>query len=338
MRRSSQQGISLIELMIAMVIGLMLMAGMLRMYQGTKRSYQMQDTLSQRQESARFAAHMLMGDAQMAGFRGCLRDNGIALNALTDAGDFLYDFARHAEGYDAQSSAWAPALPIAVPAPLTGTDVLVLRTVTDPQVSLAEAMPGSSSVLNTNGELNPVPPLADGDIVFVSDCGGTSIFQITGYDVDTGEIDHATGSALEPGNATEDLGRLYAAGAQIFRLSTTSYYIAPSAAGTGPALWRRVGTTAAEELAAGIENMQVQYGEDTDADQVADNWENAGTVGDWDNVVALRVALLVAGVRNRVTEPDPRQFTLLDQVVGPFNDGRLRRVLNFTVALRNHLP
>jgi type IV pilus assembly protein PilW len=86
-----------------------------------------------------------------------------------------------------------------------------------------------------------------------------------------------------------------------------------------------------------VENLQVLYGEDSDADQVADNWRTAGAVADWSNVVALRVALLVAGVRDRVTDADPRQFVLLDQTAGPFNDGRIRRVLNFTVALRNHL-
>ena len=96
---------------------------------------------------------------------------------------------------------------------------------------------------------------------------------------------------------------------------------------------------AAQELAEGVENLQVRYGVDTDGNTTADEYRTANNVGatEWANVVSLQVAILVTGVTDRVVETDPRQFTLLDQVVGPFADGRLRRVLSFTVALRNRL-
>ncbi len=335
-RRFSQHGVGLVEIMVAMVIGLVLMAGMFRVYLGTKRSHQMQDTLSQRQESARFAALTLTGDAQMTGFRGCLRDSGAVRNTLNDASDFLYDFRRHVQGFDAQPDGWSPSLADTIPEPVPGTDVLTLRGITDPRVFITDDMPSVSADLKTNEDLDPAP-LADGDIVLISDCGGAAVFQITNYTVASGNIVHNTGALFAPGNATKDLGRRYSAGSQIFRLSTTSYFIAAGANGTGPALWRQVGAEPAQELAAGVENLQVLYGEDSDADQVADDWRTAGAVVDWGSVVALRVALLVAGVRDRVADADPRQFVLLDELAGPFNDGRVRRVLSFTVALRNHL-
>lgn len=338
-RRSLQHGVGLVEIMVAVVIGLMLMAGMLRIYLGTKQSYQMQDSLAQRQESARFAAHTLMGEAQMTGFRGCLYDGGTVVNTLNDAGDFLYDFGRHVQGFDAEDEDnWQPALPgaIADPDPVAGTDVLTLRSIADPQVFITENMASNSADPNTVDD-PATPLLAAGDIVLISDCGGAAIFQVSNYTMADGTIMHDTGTSVVPGNATQDLGRRYPIGSQIFRLSTTSYFIANSTTGSGPALWRQVDADPAQELAAGVENFQVQYGEDTDADQVADAWRNAGDVGNWNNIVALRMALLVAGVRDRVSPADPREFTLLDQVVGPFDDGRLRRVLNFTVALRNRL-
>lgn len=337
-RRSLQQGVGLVEIMVAVVIGLMLMAGMLRIYLGTKQSYQMQDSLTQRQESARFAAHLLMSEAQMAGFRGCLHDSGTVVNTLNDAGDFLYDFGRHVQGFDAEDDDWQPSLPGAItnPDPVPGTDVLTLRSIADPQVFITENMASNSADPKTV-EDPATPLLAAGDIVLISDCGGAAIFQVSNYTMADGTIMHDTGTSVVPGNATQDLGRRYPTGSQIFRLSTTSYFIANSTSGSGPALWRQVDADAPQELAAGVENFQVQYGEDTDADQVADVWRNAGAVGSWTNIVALRMALLVAGVRDRVSPADPREFTLLDQVIGPFDDGRLRRVLNFTVALRNRL-
>ena len=54
-------------------------------------------------------------------------------------------------------------------------------------------------------------------------------------------------------------------------------------------------------------------------------------------VVSLQVALLVAGVQDRVAEADPRTFDLLGEDGGPLTDGRLRRVVTFTIALRNRV-
>ena len=85
--------------------------------------------------------------------------------------------------------------------------------------------------------------------------------------------------------------------------------------------------------------MQVLYGEDTiGADQVPDVYRTADTVANWNNVVSVQVALLVSSVRNNVADADPRTFVLLNEAeVGPFADGRLRRVVSFTVAMRNRL-
>src|SRR5690606_22083074 len=94
----------------------------------------------------------------------------------------------------------------------------------------------------------------------------------------------------------------------------------------------------AQELAEGVENLQLLYGEDLDGDASPDDFRNASAVTSWDNVVALRVALLVASLRGRLAESDPRTFALLDETVGPFNDGRLRRVVTTTIALRNRVP
>jgi type IV pilus assembly protein PilW len=181
--------------------------------------------------------------------------------------------------------------------------------------------------------------LAVNDIALITDCGGASIFQVTAFDTGTGTIVHNAGGAA-PGNASKNLVRRFNAGSQVFTIRTTTYFIRNSANGTGPALWRRSGDVAApQELAEGIENLQVLYGLDTDGNQAADEYRTANNVSaaEWGRVVSLQVALLVAGVTNRVAEADPRKFTLLDKQVGPFADGRLRRVVTFTVALRNRL-
>ena len=332
-----QRGVTLVEVMIGLALGLVVIAGVFQIYVGNKRNSDLQESLLQRQEAARFATLLLTRDLQMAGYRGCARDSGMPDNStLNTPNDFLFDFATHVEAFDAQGGGWAPALPASLTAAAPGTDVLTVRTIDDPNVVLAATMPNATAALEVTPDLNPVP-FTVGDLALVSDCGGSRIFQVTGYDVGAGLISHAAGGAA-PGNATANFGRRFAEGSQLYRLRTTSYFIAPSTNGTGPALWRRVGLLDAEELAEGIENLQLQFGEDEDGDRVADRFGRADEVISWNNVVTVRIGMLAASVGGRVTEEDLRTFDVLDESVGPFADGRLRRVVTFDVALRNRVP
>jgi type IV pilus assembly protein PilW len=337
-----QDGVGLTEVMVSLLLGLLVTAAVVQIYVSGHRNRNLQESVTSQQEAARYAAGIIQADAQLAGFRGCLRDVGNVQNTLNDSADFRYDFARPVQGFDATGEGeWTPALPDSLSAanPVSGTDILTVRAVEDPGVFLTAAMGSSTSPMSTVAGL-PAGRLAVGDLVLLSDCGGSAIFQISALDLVSGVIDHQTGGT-SPGNASNDLGRRFSAGAQVFRLQTTSYFIAPSSDATEDtdrrSLWRRVGDNDPQELAQGIENLQVLYGEDTDGDQSPDEFRTAANVADWRNVVSLRVALLASGSRDAVVEADTREFDLLDASAGPFDDGRLRRVLTFSVALRNRL-
>lgn len=356
-----QRGVSLIEVMIAMVIGLLLLAGIYRIFLSTSRTAQTTLALSDRQESIRYVSARLAQDVRMAGYRGCLSDTGAVRNTLNPNpatsggtrtafthGDFRYRFERFAEGFDATASGWSPSLPSGFPTPRAGTDVLTVRGPLDSEVFTVRDMATTTADLS----INPVSPLplAAGHIVMVSDCGGAAIFQVSASSYGTvslpaggtgtvGNIAHAAGGSA-PGNWSNDLARDFGAGAQLFRMGVVSYYIADSASGSGPALWRRIDTDT-REIADGVENLQVLYGEDSDGDQVADVYRRADQFADtaaWRRVAAVRVALLFSGTLDRAGLTDSRSFDLLGVSVGPFSDGRLRRVVTLTLALRNRLP
>lgn len=360
-QQGQQQGISLIELMIAMTLGLLLLAGIYRIFLSTSRTAQTTMALSDRQEAIRYVSARLAQDVRMAGFRGCLSDTGEVRNTLNpnpaaSGGtrsefthtDFRYRFERYAEGFNAGTSTWTPALPTGFPAPRAGTDVLTVRGPLDSEVFTIRDMATTTADLN----INPVSPLAlaAGNIAMVSDCGGAAIFQVSSSSIGTvalsgggtgniGTVRHIASTGT-PGNWSNDLDRAFGAGSQLFRMGTVSFYIANSAQGSGPALWRVIDGTASE-IAAGIENMQVLYGEDSDGDQVADVYRRADQFADtaaWRRVAAVRVALLFSGTRDRAGLADTRTFNLLGVTVGPFSDGRLRRVVTLTLALRNRLP
>lgn len=68
----AQRGLTLIELMIAMLLGVFLIGGVLQIFVSTKQTYRMQENLARLQENGRFAMNFLERDIRMAGYRSCL--------------------------------------------------------------------------------------------------------------------------------------------------------------------------------------------------------------------------------------------------------------------------
>ena len=70
-----QTGMTLIEIMIALLIGAFLLGGVLQIFSGSQQTYRMQENLSRLQENGRFALDFLAHDIRMAGYWGCLSPN-----------------------------------------------------------------------------------------------------------------------------------------------------------------------------------------------------------------------------------------------------------------------
>ncbi|MBS3804595.1 MAG: prepilin-type N-terminal cleavage/methylation domain-containing protein, partial [Oleiphilaceae bacterium] len=69
---SKQRGLSLIELMIALALGVILTLGVTQIFLGSNQTYRLTDGLSLVQENMRFALGNLQYNARMAGYTGCL--------------------------------------------------------------------------------------------------------------------------------------------------------------------------------------------------------------------------------------------------------------------------
>ena len=72
--RHRQAGLSLIELMIAMVIGLVLILGLVQVFGASRQAYQLSQGIARNQENGRFAVDFLSRDLRMAGHTGCVND------------------------------------------------------------------------------------------------------------------------------------------------------------------------------------------------------------------------------------------------------------------------
>ena len=101
------------------------------------------------------------------------------------------------------------------------------------------------------------------------------------------------------------------------------------------------------DLVSGVVNMQILYGEDTDAIvpgavRTANRYVKP-TVANMDNVVSVRIALLLdtaGAVRNlevgqSLSDGVQRDFFLLDAPTISFTDGKRREAITTTITLRN---
>ncbi len=338
---------TLVELMVAAMIGLFVVAVMGTVYIGSKGTFLAQDAMARLQENGRFAMDTIGADLRMAGFRGCMGygRNTAVVNTLGSATSSLYDFGIAIEASRNTGAAWSPALDSAIaglsPAPSASGIVLTVRRPIGQGWALTSEMGDGNDPLTVSAPA----PFGTGDLLMVTDCTGAAVLQVSNADpAGTGQLEHVPGGTLAPGMTTASLGRAFLQDALVYRLETVTYYLAPSAR-PGKAgimsLWAFVnpsydGTPQPSELVTGVEQMDVSLGVDTDGDQNADTYLAADAVTNWANVVSARIELLFASAQDNVTTaPQPYVFGGVRRTP---SDRKLRTVMTSVSSLRNSLP
>jgi type IV pilus assembly protein PilW len=219
-----QAGLSLIELMIALVIAALLTLGITQIFIGSKVAYQVQEGLSRIQENGRFSLQYLERNVRLAGYMGCGSDivrvapndpananypfdtrfiNHLVKNP-TPTVPSQYRFQRPIEGFNANTvpvdqalalgaaADWTPQLPAALAGKVVkGSDVLILRIFGE------ESTPVVGFFSNA-GTFQVADPnfVKAGGIYGIENCGATPTYGFS-------EIFQATTSAA--GNITATL-------------------------------------------------------------------------------------------------------------------------------------
>lgn len=316
---SQQKGLTLVELMIGMVIAIILLSGVAEIFIGSKQTYRYQAGMARLQENGRFALDSFASDLRMAGYMGCFKTaSGSTVNTLNPGAAINFDFTQPVKaweatnspkGYEANNdgSVWTTEIPADVRALINSTpagtefsDVLVITSMGNEGVRLQQSMPTNSAALQL---VNHTPEIMfDEDILFISDCTKSAIFQATNVTYPSGNgsvtVVHNTGGSASPGNAQKNLtndGSTFGVDASVFSLIQRIYFLAPSTLNnnsndTVMALWQKTNTAAPVELVAGVSNLQVLKGEDYDGDNTVDRYANANLV-DFENVLSVRISL-----------------------------------------------
>jgi type IV pilus assembly protein PilW len=82
--------------------------------------------------------------------------------------------------------------------------------------------------------------------------------------------------------------------------------------------------------------MEILYGVDTNQDFSVDDYRTANAVGNWANVISVRISLLMVSLENNLVVDGPQDYYFNGATITPAaNDRRLRRVFTQTIVLRN---
>jgi type IV pilus assembly protein PilW len=322
------RGVTLVELMIAMVISTIVLLGVGTVYSSSKRSYKVQEEMARLQENARYAFNVMSRDIRGAGFVGC----NPTINSLLNSNSPLFDFQAGIEGWEFDASGTAPGNDYTITTltstgsasnwsdgagndladevdgdVLVGNDVLKVMSA-DPSsyenpgtcpdgsvVRLQGANPANSTSLVFNCNTN----VKRGELVIFGNCDRGDLFQNVSNN-NASAVSRATAN-LTPGNlnpASVNWSQ-FCENCQLYNAKGIIYYIGVGS-GDEPALFRydysNADSPVNDELVEGIENMQILYGEDfspNDDDIQPTQYVTADNISSPDNVVAVRISLLV---------------------------------------------
>lgn len=307
-------GMSLVELMVAMVIGLFLTLGLFTMFSMSSSNVTTTSQFNQLQENGRIALALMERDISQLGFMGDMTGTDFVLGTNLTLRDVV---ANDCVGGGVNNA----TLPNATPAHfrrlwgyeqgvggdslscLTGvkanTDVIQLKRLVGP------------STTNPNDERFYMAATSSEAVIFK---GGNL-----------------------PSPALEN--------ARFWEYQHHIYFIKND--GTTPVLRRKTltktnGMNNEEQLVEGIENMRILYGFDSDGDDSADSFMPAQNVTTlmWDNelfqrLVALRIYLLVRAIDEDKTYTNETAYTLGDKTLAAPKDHYRRKVVSTTMVLAN---
>ncbi|KXJ32825.1 PilW family protein [Pseudomonas sp. HUK17] len=336
-RSRHQVGLSIIELMIALLLGLLLMGGVIQIFLSSRQTYQTNVALSQVQESGRFALEFIAFDLRNAGYKGeCLSKlNDLTPTSLTSGNDDRYVLGSGLKGWNDSSPGTLPDwLDTTYNARTSGTDVILLKHAANPVV---KALPDNAAA--TNGSLTTGTTdsgARKGDLIIVADPVACDFF--------INQSDTGKSVSLKEGL---NFSRAYNKTAQALNYQSTLYYLKNDTTTGVPSLWRtrytsNAGSTPveiAEELVSGIQDLQFQYALGNANGQITGNYLDANDsslTNNWQSVVSVRINLLaVSRQKNAITPDQTVPFMGSNRTI---DDGRLAQVFTLTVGIRNHLP
>ncbi|WP_288253320.1 PilW family protein [uncultured Hydrogenophaga sp.] len=328
--RRRATGFSLVELMVALALGLFLIGGILNIFLTNQQAFRTNDNLARLQENARLAFELTAREIRLAGGNVCgAAPIGNVLNNRTTQWSSNWD-AGPIRGFDGNQ--------VATDIVATGNSATQRVDGTDAIVVLTGAMDTGVLLANHDAATAVVQAgtvdhgLQTGEIVMVCDPQTAVIAQITAANSGTNaNLTFAAGaSPPSPGNCTIGLGfptvcggtgttKTFSPGGFVNRLTASFWYVGNRADGRR-SLYRMNAAGTSEEVAEGVTDMQISYLlRNTTSGALGTEWVDASAITDWtvsapQQVVAVRARLLFQTAQSVGTDQQPLQRELLQVI------------------------
>ncbi len=309
------RGVTLIELMVALVLGLIVSGAALTLFTTNRKTYTASESLGRIQESQRTAFELMSRDVREGAGNACEKGLDIANVVNNPTTNWYTDFTGGIKGYGGATNfvSGGPVFGTTKFSRVNGTDAIELKSSVSSGLAIV-TMPGhTSSDIKVN---DPSNDLQDGDIAMACNFDHAAIFQIT--NVNTGvNVVHNNGTGT-PGNCSKGLGyptdcsgangNAYDFGdhqpAVLAKLRATRWYIGyngrtyngqPSRSLYYSTVKNTAGTLTVvnNEITQGVRDMQLTYlvqGASTYVDASA-----ITTAADWGKVVAVNISMAMEG-------------------------------------------
>lgn len=365
-----QGGFSLVELMIASTLGLLILTTMISVFVSTSQTRNEVDKSSRQIENGRFGVEMLREDVQLAAFFGdFLPPTNATWTTPDPCATILNNMGFNnttvpvsvpvgIQGYPDTVSSGAGTEPTCLTNRKAATDILVVRRVSTASLKIDTDENGTQDT-NVTTEAGAsggtVASLGNGFYFQSSNCSDTpteSAYVMS--NVPTAFTLHTVKPAGSPpscmnGGLTpvrQYIVRIYyiatcndctGSGDGIPTLKLVELTPGSTVCSTDPAV--SCGSMTTVSISEGIENLQLEYGIDTDSNGVPDSYSTAPAAADWKNVVGVKIFLLARNTEITGDYVDSKTYSLASDgsaLTGtPFNDRYKRHVYAATARAIN---
>lgn len=310
-KRQSQHGLSLVELMISITIGLLILSAMATLFSNQSKTRSELDKSNRMIDNGRYALEVLSENLRVAGFYGELDPSSIALPAsITDPcsttpADMAGAIRLHIGGYNAataSSTIASPPCSLASASLKNGSDILVLRRAdTSASIAQAAAVDGIHYIQVSNCQYENATPF-----IIANTAASFNLSQRNCTAANTAPF------------------------ADVRRFAVQTYFVSPNNNGTDgiPTLKRReldpagTGAFVTTPLVEGIEYMQVEYGVDGDSDGdgvvdlavfdgSADSYvQTCADITCWSNIVSMKLYIIARNIETTAGYTDAKTYSL----------------------------
>lgn len=317
-----QLGLTLVELMVALVLGLVVIGAVVNLFLTNRQTYRATENLARMQENLRFAFELMARDVREAGATAC--GSTTVANVLKGT-----PTSWSWEGESLRAYGSCNAVPTFQPSNCAaGTPVLAISRASNSagEVRVTDHDPETSATMN----ISHVGTIKTKDILFVCKGSQAAIFQATNVNAKSLTVVHQAGTGggqgqgqPKPGNETKCLDfplkpnqcKTSFKGGTLLRFERILWYLGNNNR-NGTSLYRKVNDDNAIEMVPDIVALDFTF-----LSENGNTYQTIASVGNWTQVRAVRAIVTTESI----------------DAVGTGGE-RLRRTHRFTVALRNRLP